>query len=548
VESVAAAGFVCAALGLALVQAPAAGLPVAQAAALVVTYAVLARVRFAVGSGFTMPTQLACVPILLLLPPALAPALVGAGLVLSRLPDLLARAQPLERLLTSIADGWYVIGPAVLFSLVAPQGALRGTTWPVWLAALALQVVVDLVTSSVRESLGAGVAPSLQVQVIARIAVIDILLSAVGLMAAFASQARPFAFLLVLPLIASLNLFARERAARIARALALADDLAREHERLMVAQHRIGETAAASLDGAALEPLIVATAVDLVGGEKGRMTAPESLDGRAARGVGSEADDPLSRSLVAVERSTVMASGVAEVSDGDAKAIGVLIRGHDVPPRILAVARRGERFSDRDRELLATLAEQAAVCLQNLALHERVRRLAATDELTGLLNHRVLQEVLAREIRVAKRYGTPLALIMLDLDHFKQVNDRYGHQQGDAVLRSVAAVLKSSVREVDFPARYGGEELAVVLPHLDLAGAATLAERIREAVASIQVETVGGPRLSVTASIGVAALSPDLRTRQQLIAAADSALYRAKHGGRNRVELGGVEPIPVAVC
>lgn len=533
VEAVAAASFVLAAVALALTGGPGTDLPIGQTAALVITYAVLSRVRFALGSGFTMPTQLALVPILLLLPPAFAPALVGLGLVLGRAPEVATGKAPAERLLTSIADAWYVVAPAALLTLVAPAGALAGTTWPLWVAALLLQIGADLVVSTLREYLGSGVAPSLQAGVIGQIAFVDVLLSAVGLLAAFGSQTRPYAFLLNLPLAMGLALFARDRAARIARALALVDDVDRERKRVVAAHRRIGETAAANLDRSALEEIIVATAVELLEADGGRLSAGEPLTTRAESG----AEDGLEDALLAVQASLAERCGLVEANAGAATAIGLAVDTADGSLCVLAVARIGRGFSARERELLRTLGKQAAVCLQNLALHERVQRLAATDELTGLLNHRRLQEVLAAEVQRAERYGEPLAFVMLDIDNFKQFNDRYGHQQGDAVLRTVAEVVRSSVREIDAPARYGGEELAIVLPHIDLEGAFALAERIRAAIAATGVPGPNGSALSVTASLGVAAFDPEAPSRQDLVAAADAALYRAKRGGKDRVEL-----------
>jgi diguanylate cyclase (GGDEF)-like protein len=132
---------------------------------------------------------------------------------------------------------------------------------------------------------------------------------------------------------------------------------------------------------------------------------------------------------------------------------------------------------------------------------------------------------------------------MLDIDDFKQVNDCHGHQQGDAVLKMVAGVVRSNVRKIDLPARYGGEELAVLLPHLGLQDAAEVAERVRQAIAAASVQGRGGTKLGVTASIGVAALDADaLRhedalTAEDLVMAADAALYRAKRTGKNRVQI-----------
>jgi diguanylate cyclase (GGDEF)-like protein len=534
VEAVAAAGFVLAAAGLAVWRGRA---PVStgQTVALVATYAALARVRFAVGIGYTMPTQLALVPMLLLLPPAIVPALVGPAKVLSRVPELVEHKGRVERVLMLLADGWYVVAPALLLALVAPQGAIEGAGWPVWIAALALQLVGDLVASTLREGLGAGVAPSVQASVVAQIAVVDVLLSGVGLLAAFGSQVHHYAFLLTLPLVAGFALFARDRAARIARALELVDDLDRERQRVVAAQRRIGETAAANLDRAALERIIVETAVELIEVDVGRLSARQDPSGPMLSQTVCGDPGRLEELLSAIESELAGRGGLVEAKAGEAAAFGVSLGGRDEQERILAIARRDGAFGARERELLGTLAEQAAVCLQNLALHERVQRLAAIDDLTGLLNHRRLREVLEREVRRARRYGTPLALVMLDVDDFKRVNDRHGHQQGDRVLRAVADVVRGSVREVDLAARYGGEELAVVLPQMGLEGARAVAERMRMAITGVRVPTPDGGTLSVTASLGVAAIDRASSTYDDLIAAADAALYRAKRTGKNRV-------------
>ena len=165
-----------------------------------------------------------------------------------------------------------------------------------------------------------------------------------------------------------------------------------------------------------------------------------------------------------------------------------------------------------------------------------MQRQAVTDELTGLFNHRRFQEVISAEVERARRYGQEMGLIMLDIDNFKQVNDRYGHLQGDLVLREVARVLRQSSREIDEPARYGGEEMAVALPQTDLEGAFQFAERVRHSVEALDLPLLSGDgTLKVTASFGVASLaSANHADKDALVAAADSALYEAKRAGKNR--------------
>jgi len=209
----------------------------------------------------------------------------------------------------------------------------------------------------------------------------------------------------------------------------------------------------------------------------------------------------------------------------------------------VSVARHGAPFGAGERELFHYLAGQAAVSIENVGLHETVERQAVTDELTGLFNRRRFQEAMATEVERARRFQQPLGLVLLDIDDFKQVNDTYGHQQGDLVLREVARVLRESSREIDEPARYGGEELAVVLPGTDLHGAYNLAERMRAEIEALELPLLDGiGNLRVTASFGVATLPGSAEDTRGLFAAADDALYRAKRSGKNRTER--AEPSP----
>jgi diguanylate cyclase (GGDEF)-like protein len=180
--------------------------------------------------------------------------------------------------------------------------------------------------------------------------------------------------------------------------------------------------------------------------------------------------------------------------------------------------------------------------LRTLGDFRRVASQAKTDSLTGLANRWAFDEELALEWRRAERVGDPLGLILLDIDNFKSINDTYGHQVGDSVLRHVGEVLAGSVRQVDLAARYGGEEFGVIVPEADLTGAIELAERLRTVLAAEQIALPDGGVLSVTASFG-AAVKGDLAGGEQLVAAADEALYEAKRSGKNRV-VPTLEPEP----
>jgi two-component system cell cycle response regulator len=170
-----------------------------------------------------------------------------------------------------------------------------------------------------------------------------------------------------------------------------------------------------------------------------------------------------------------------------------------------------------------------------LACYEHLRSQANEDDLTGLFNRGAITEVLRRELEHASRDGTPTSLILADVDHFKQVNDVYGHGTGDAVLRELARILQASIRTYDVAGRFGGEEFLIVVPGCELSRAVQVAERLRRAVERQPIGTAEGA-LPITISFGVAC-SDGLEIEQAaLIEAADMALYRAKRGGRNRVE------------
>ena len=194
-----------------------------------------------------------------------------------------------------------------------------------------------------------------------------------------------------------------------------------------------------------------------------------------------------------------------------------------------------DEFEDEDRMTAVSLASHAVVALDNARLHRIVERQALVDGLTGLANRRQCEETLASELARLDRFEGPLALVVADLDWFKDVNDRYGHPSGDSVLREFAAVLQETVRDVDLAGRWGGEEFLLILSGTDLDGGARVAERIRAALAGRIVLSSDGSPIPVTASFGVAA-TPPATTAAELFSAADGALYEAKRNGKNRVE------------
>ena len=281
-------------------------------------------------------------------------------------------------------------------------------------------------------------------------------------------------------------------------------ELANERGRVRDAIGRFGDALAATHDPFALLRVIVESAVEATGAKGGRLV----VDGKVIETAG----DP---------------------GNGD-RALVIPLGNEGRESGILYLTPKGNDFSDEARELAHWLGSQASVALENARLHRLVERQANTDGLTELPNRRHFEEALEGEISRAERFGGSLALILADLDDFKQVNDRYGHQAGDDVLQTFADILRATVREIDLPARYGGEEFAVLLPQTDLEGAQRLAERLCKALAARPMPTHPGALVAVTASFGVAAF-PDSPTPAALFAAADEALYRAKRSGKNCV-------------
>jgi diguanylate cyclase (GGDEF)-like protein len=200
---------------------------------------------------------------------------------------------------------------------------------------------------------------------------------------------------------------------------------------------------------------------------------------------------------------------------------------------LTVAARRPGVFASDRREMLGVVANQVAISLQNGRMVQSLEEQATTDGLTGLVNHRTFQERFSAMLGRADRHNFRVAILLTDIDHFKKVNDTYGHPTGDAVLKRVAAILKGSARKIDIVARYGGEEFALVLEGTDKVGARQLAERIREEVAAQTFDSAKGP-FKVTLSLGVAVYPDDGKVKQEVISCADKALYAAKHGGRNR--------------
>ena len=187
-----------------------------------------------------------------------------------------------------------------------------------------------------------------------------------------------------------------------------------------------------------------------------------------------------------------------------------------------------------DAPAVEHLARVLAMAIRNCKLFREVQNQAHTDALTGLRNYRAFQETLRTEMHRSQRYGRPLGLVMLDIDSFKELNDRYGHPAGDAALSELGRVIRGATRREDFSARYGGDEIAILLPETGPAGCLSAVRRLLAAVREHPF-LFEGKRLPLSVSVGVAYFKPDMSI-PQIVGAADQALYRAKQGGKNRFE------------
>ncbi|MCK4910384.1 MAG: diguanylate cyclase [Thermodesulfovibrionales bacterium] len=205
---------------------------------------------------------------------------------------------------------------------------------------------------------------------------------------------------------------------------------------------------------------------------------------------------------------------------------------------IVLASEEVDMLRPRQVDSLRVISDQAAISLKNALFHADIKARALTDGLTGLCNHKHFKSILAKEVQRYTEGMNPLALLIVDVDHFKRVNDTHGHQAGDEVLRGVAEVIRSTVREHDLPARYGGEEFAVLMAGADQAEALRVAERIRKNMAASSFPARTGP-VQVTVSIGLASCTMEMKGPSDLVERADQALYQAKAKGRNQTVVAG---------
>jgi diguanylate cyclase (GGDEF)-like protein len=241
----------------------------------------------------------------------------------------------------------------------------------------------------------------------------------------------------------------------------------------------------------------------------------QAYRGKYYRFLDNESSNPAIQSLI-----------IIPIFDDEQRILGLLSIESDAP----------NQFAGETEKYLSTLLGNASVAITRAQLYQKMETLATTDGLTLLNNHRTFQEVLAKEVERSRRYGRPLSLLMMDIDHFKKFNDTYGHPVGDLVLKEISGCIRQSIRINDIAARYGGEEFTVIIPETGPEGAMVIAERIRRTVEQHTIVSLDN-RLHVTISLGCAVMPLVATAQQPLIDAADKALYFSKERGRNRTTL-----------
>jgi len=474
------------------------------AALLVVTYAIASRVGFEIGAGSCVPTELVLIPMLFVLPLGQVPLFVAVALLLGSAPEL-ARTGSLQRSLIPLCASWHAVGPVLVLATIGE----RGPSWrdaPVYVVALGAQFVFDFTSAALRDHLAHGVQLGVLTRYLRWVFVVDTMLAPIGLAIAFAAFASPPAAMLAFPLVALLAVFARERRVRIDHAL--------------------------ELSGAYRGTGLLAETYQEILGE-------ESLDKALER-----IADTIS-SLIAVDGVSVVTRRRADVREvalfvrGERPAPGAAVEKLEVP--MVARGRSEGMFGlwrdaadgpfDGDEcRLVAWFADAAALALDNARARSALERRAESDSLTMLLNHRAFHERLRAELaRVREGRGT-VALLLLDIDDFKRINDVHGHAAGDMVLTKIAGIIRSAVRADDHPCRIGGEEFAVIIPTGNATGATALARRIAGALAETDFDPVG----RITVSIGIAEAPRHTSSARELAVCADTAMLTAKATGKNK--------------
>ena len=497
-----AASFLTAAVATAALvpthRAPAA----ATVALLVLAYAFASRVDVEMGAGSAVPTGLVLIPMLFVLPVGQVPLWVAAGYLLGAAPGYLTGREHPERASILLTGCWHAIGPTLVLA-VAGEGQPRLSRVPLYLGALGAQLALDGGSALVRDRLVRGVGYRELLGYLSRAYLIDVCLAPVGLAFAIAIVALPAGAVLLFPLLFLMQSFARERSARIDQALELGAAY-RGTGKLAEMYHEL--LAAPSLD-ATLER-IADTLSELIAVEGVQVVETNGSDERTllARGrlTGTRR---VERSVRRKDESETETALKLTVFPGD-----------------------GVSLDADELQLVGWFADASAVALEGARLKERLTHQARTDSLTGLINHGTFQEQLRSDLQFGREHQQPLALVMLDIDDFKRINDVHGHGVGDDVLKMVALTLAEAAGSDAHVCRVGGEEFTLIMPGCGSAVALDLAERIRTGIAGRRVGSLG----RVTVSVGVAEAPTHARSARELVGRADDAMMAAKARGKDR--------------
>ncbi|HEY4828835.1 MAG TPA: diguanylate cyclase [Solirubrobacteraceae bacterium] len=499
------------------------GLRPGLALLLVAVYALVGRIEFPVGVGYVVPTQLILVPMLLLLPPAVVPAAVGAGMVIGNGVEWAFGRVPPRRVLSAVPDAWHAVGPAVVL-LAAGSPTIDFGQLPLLALAIAAGGVIDLLSSLVRMRL-AGVGPEFPVQlrVIGMVWAVDACLAPLGFLAGIAARQNALAIPFVLPLVFLLWLLARDRSQRIDKAHHRLKLVEQERVRLQSAVRRLGDAFAAKLELSALLEILLHGSIEALDAAAGRLELTGgSSPVRLSVGVEGWLDE-----LAGGPRGEKVFAIPVQVGQAGVWRLTVPVRIGASPRDIrgsLWLVRVDRAFEDDEIELIGELVDKAELAATEIIAHQTVREQALTDPLTGLGNRRRLTEDLASAF--AERGGAS-ALLLFDLDGFKNYNDTFGHLAGDELLTRLGARLRRAVEGAGRAYRLGGDEFCA---HLDLD--ATDPEALVGAAAAALTEAGAG--YAIEASLGVVLLPREADSEQRALRLADERMYahkRSRSGG-----------------
>lgn len=331
-------------------------------------------------------------------------------------------------------------------------------------------------------------------------------------------------------------------------------------DQLQRAVRRVGETLRSTHDMRQILDSVINTATDAVDADAGILWTFTSTRDELYPVIGSRIPTeglgrvPVGKGVVGLvaERGSAIVVAPNKAAPRRATAepsfpvgLAIPLYSEDRITGVIALYRNENHpFTREDYETVLFLAEQGGVAIENVLLHDEARRLSITDGLTGVWNRRYLQMQFRQVLATSMRFNRPFSVLMLDLDHFKEVNDTHGHQRGDAILIEFAHRVSAILREVDTFARYGGEEFICLLSETDVTGAVTTAEKIHEVIRSQPFAGVAEDPIRITTSIGVASYPDHGSSYQDLVEAADRALYQAKQQGRDRVKVAGGDDPP----